>query len=76
MTAALRGGSTNSGILHQGVEVITIDSTGTAVVGKFGCNSKTPQASVVVNAASVDLATAIALCNQLRAALIANGICV
>lgn len=42
----------------------------------FGCNTKSPQASYSVNAASSDLATVIALCNQLRAALIANGICV
>lgn len=40
----------------------------------FGCNSKAAQASVTVNAASTDLASVIALCNQLRAALIANGI--
>jgi len=42
---------------------------------KFGCNGATPQATAAVNIASTDLATVIALCNQLRAALIANGIC-
>jgi hypothetical protein len=42
----------------------------------FGVNGASPQAAAAVNAASVDLATVIALCNQLRAALIANGICV
>lgn len=42
----------------------------------FGCNNKGAQTSVAVNAASTDLASVIALCNQLRAALIANGITV
>jgi hypothetical protein len=40
----------------------------------FGCNGKSAQSAVTVNAASTDLASVIALCNQLRAALIANGI--
>lgn len=40
------------------------------------CNGATPQTEASVNAASTDLASVIALCNQLRAALIANGICV
>jgi len=44
--------------------------------GEFGCNAATPQGKATVNAASTDLPTAIALVNQLRAALIANGICV
>jgi hypothetical protein len=45
-------------------------------MGALGTNGKTPQTSASVNAACTDLATAIALINQLRAALIANGICV
>jgi len=56
--------------------VATASGTGLAVVEGFGCNGKTAQTEVTVNAASTDLATVIALCNQLRAALIANGICV
>ena len=53
--------------------------TGSGLVrlgGEFGCNAATPRASAAVNAASTDLATVVALCNQLRAALVANGICV
>jgi len=46
------------------------------VLTGFGCNSKSPQTSYSINADSTDLPTVIALCNQLRAALIANGICV
>jgi hypothetical protein len=42
----------------------------------FGCNGKTAQTPAAVNAAATDLASVIALCNQLRAALIANGIAV
>lgn len=40
----------------------------------FGCNSAAAQTSVTVDAASTDLASVVALCNQLRAALVANGI--
>ena len=40
----------------------------------FGCNSAAAQTSVTVNEASTDLASVVALCNQLRAALVANGI--
>lgn len=43
---------------------------------KFGCNGQAARAAYSVNAASTDLATVIALCNQIRLALIANGICV
>ena len=46
------------------------------IQGPFACNSATPQGKATVNAACTDLASAIALINQLRAALIANGICV
>jgi hypothetical protein len=49
---------------------------GSVSMGALGTNGKTPQTSASVNAACTDLATAIALINQLRAALIANGICV
>jgi len=44
--------------------------------GEFGCNAATPQGKATVNAACTDLPTAVALVNQLRAALVANGICV
>jgi hypothetical protein len=54
----------------------SIAPTGLNVVNGFGCNAKPAQGSVAVNAASTDLASAIALVNQLRAALIANGICI
>jgi hypothetical protein len=42
----------------------------------FGCNNKSPQTSYSVNSAASDLNTVISLCNQLRAALVANGICI
>jgi hypothetical protein len=57
-------------------------STGLIVTGStttstgFGCNGKTAQTAYTVNAASTDLSTVVALCNQLRTALINNGICV
>lgn len=51
-------------------------SMGSLTAGAAGFNGNAAQAKVTVNAASTDLATVIALCNQLRAALVANGICV
>lgn len=44
-----------------------------AVTGGFGCNGATPQAKTTLNAASTDLASVIALCNQIRTTIIANG---
>ncbi len=41
----------------------------------FGCNAATPQTAYTLNAASTDLSTVVALCNQIRTALINNGIC-
>jgi len=43
----------------------------------FGCNGRPPQVAAPVNGASpVVLADVVDLCNQLRAALVANGICI
>lgn len=53
-----------------------LNAAGWRVVAGFGCNGKTPQTAVTVNAAATDLATTTVLVNQLRAALIACGICV
>ena len=54
----------------------TVSATTGSFSGAFGCNGISAQTSYSVNSACSDLATAIALINQLRAALIANGICV
>lgn len=49
--------------------------TGTlSVTGAFGCNTKAPQTAYAVGAAATDLATVITLANNIRLALIANGI--
>lgn len=40
----------------------------------FGANGKSPQASAALGAAAIDLPTVITLANNIRAALIANGI--
>lgn len=47
-----------------------------AKVNKLGTNGKAAQGSAAVNAACTDLPTVVALCNQIRALLIANGIAV
>ena len=68
---------TQSRIQVDGVDVATLDKTaGLKVTEGFGCNGKNAQTEVTVNAACTDLSTAVALINQLRAALIANGICI
>lgn len=44
------------------------------VGGAFGCNGKSPQGAYTLAPVATDLASAIALANSMRAALIANGI--
>jgi hypothetical protein len=44
------------------------------VTGAFGCNGSSAQTAVALGAASTDLATVITLANNIRTALIANGI--
>lgn len=71
------GGSTSnvdSSIKRSAVGECTI-SNDLVVFNKFGCNGKAAQGTYYVNGASSDLATVISLCNQIRTALIANGIC-
>lgn len=46
------------------------------LAAKFGCNGTAAQGKYTVNVAATDPATTMALVNQLRLALIANGICV
>jgi hypothetical protein len=56
-------------------DLVTIDDNGSmSVKWKFGCNGKAPQASVALGAAATDPATAQTLVNNIRTALIANGI--
>jgi hypothetical protein len=66
--------SSNAFMSPPGDMSLQIDAS--VSMGAFGSNGKTPQTSASVNAACTDLNTAIALVNQLRSALIANGICV
>jgi len=73
---------TSSGVVAANSATVTLTltvgttlSVGTdlTVVGKFGCNGKAPQAAVVLPANAVDLPTAIALANGLKAMSVANG---
>jgi hypothetical protein len=70
-------GSGGAKPLHLGTDSAvraTIDATGgTQLLGAFAANGATPQTKATVNAAATDLPTAIALLNQVRALLIANG---
>ena len=61
----------------NGAESLKVTPTGTTVQGAFGCNGKSAQIPYAVQAASAtgDYTAALNLCNQIRAALIANGIC-
>jgi len=72
---AQAGGSVSTHALHTAAGKVHLGDD-VDIVGKFGCNAATPRAAATVNAACTDLDTAIALVNQLRAALVANGICV
>lgn len=65
--------------------ILNVQKGGTCQVGQFGCNGKQAQSAVTVNAATSPSAaaptkaeydTVVALLNQLRAALIAAGVCV
>jgi hypothetical protein len=59
---------------EQAVLMPPASSYATLATSPFACNGQALQGSAAVNAAATDLASVIALCNQLRAALIANGI--
>lgn len=61
------GGSVNYAI-YTGAGMVRIG-------GEFGCNGATPRGKATVNSACSDLTTAVALLNQIRTALINNGIC-
>lgn len=76
VTIGTAGTDTNINITltPKGTGTVKSATSLTATTG-FGCNSKTAQTAVTVNAACTDLSTAVALINQLRAALVANGIC-
>ena len=62
---------------YLGGSTYALETTGGPVLlsGAFGCNGTTPQSKYTLNAASTDLASVVALCNQIRTALINNGIC-
>lgn len=53
---------------------LTVTPTGVTVKDAFGCNGKTAQTSAAVGAAATDLASVITLANNIRTALINNGI--
>lgn len=73
----LRFAVATNGLTAAGfTQLASLSSAGLAVTAGFGCNSKAPQGAATVAAAASDLSTVITLCNQLRAALIANGIAV
>lgn len=64
-------------LVTQNAVRAAVNANGVQVINGFGCNGKAPQVARGVSASNAsDLASAIALVNQLRAALIDNGICV
>lgn len=64
------GGLVITGASQPGGAEVNCDIS---ITGKFGCNGEPPQGKVTVNAAATTNTQAIALVNQLRALLIANG---
>ena len=67
-----RTGTTIDSVTIGGTAVIIPGTLG--VTGGFGCNTKPAQVAYPVGAAATDLASVIALANNIRLALIANGI--
>ena len=65
----------SGGTSGLGLGTITVTAASFGTSGKFGCNGATPPTRTTLNAASTDLTTVIALCNQIRTALQNNGIC-
>lgn len=62
--------------LANGSYAIEVPSSGGSTkLQAFSCNNATPQSAYTLNAASTDLTTVVALCNQIRTALINNGVC-
>lgn len=57
-------------------DTVYVHKDGECEVGKFGCNSKAPQAAYELPVDGSDAATTQALANAMKAALIANGICI
>ena len=57
-----------------GVTPSTLRGTTVTATGAFGCNGKTAQTAFALGAAATDLPTVITLANNIRTALINNGI--
>lgn len=77
--AALKGNGlywsgANTQIRIADLVVADFASTGLTVTGKFGCNGSTAKAAAALGAAATDPATTMALANNIRTALINNGI--
>ena len=62
------------GILTVTGPIVTVSGGSATIDGAFGCNGATAQTSVTFNADATNLAEVIALTNQIKATLIANGI--
>jgi hypothetical protein len=83
-TAFVAGGGDTAGIalhvssgnkVHLASGSYAIETVGKVRIGaEFGCNGATPVGKYTVNSACTDLATCMALTNQLRAALYSCGI--
>ena len=72
--AGTAGADTRVVMLADGDYAINCTAGNTRVQG-FACNNATPQSAYTLNAASTDLPSVVALCNQIRTALINNGVC-
>lgn len=57
-----------------GTIAMTVDETGLTAAEAFGCNGATAQTAATLGSAATDLATVITLANNIRTALIANGV--
>ncbi|MBP6407100.1 MAG: hypothetical protein KA335_15690, partial [Ramlibacter sp.] len=74
--AGASGADTRAVELANGSYAIEVPTgCGSTKLQAFAANGATPQVAYTLNAASSDLSTVVALCNQIRTALINNGVC-
>lgn len=72
-SVAITGGNVDGAAIGSAVAASGAFTSLSASLG-FGCNGKPPQTTFALGAAATDLPTVIALANNIRLALIADGI--
>lgn len=64
-----------SDLVTTTASITNITASELQITNGFGCNNASPQTSYTVSGPATNLTSVITLCNELRSALIANGVC-